>query len=137
MANKSVIRDAYGRIQKGSGSNGGGRPAKEEVDARGELASQLWRKLRDDFDTYGEDAIRDCREQSPVNYLRIIAHILPKDIRVSGQVEVTYVDLLKQVQARVIESAGDVIEGELDHDDDVLELAPEDIQLPPVGEAAE
>ena len=37
-----------------------------------------------DFQQHGRDAIRQCREESPQQLLRILASITPKQVEISG-----------------------------------------------------
>jgi hypothetical protein len=39
--------------------------------------------LAEDFEQHGEEAIRICRVERPNEYLRVIAHLMPKELEVT------------------------------------------------------
>jgi hypothetical protein len=39
--------------------------------------------LAEDFEQYGVEAIKICRVEKPNEYLRVIAHLMPKELEVS------------------------------------------------------
>ena len=39
--------------------------------------------LAEDFETHGAEAIRICRIEKPNEYLRVIAHLMPRELEIS------------------------------------------------------
>jgi hypothetical protein len=64
------------RFKKGVSGNPGGKA----VGTRNGLSASFLKALSKDFEAHGESAIKDCREQDPSAYVRVIAGILPKQI---------------------------------------------------------
>jgi hypothetical protein len=58
---------------------GGGRPA----GSRNRLTTHLLNVLCRDFESNGEAVVRICRIEKPVEYLKIVASLLPKELQVS------------------------------------------------------
>jgi hypothetical protein len=58
------------------GPNGGGRPQ----GAKNRLQTKFLYALAEDFEAHGEGVIRICRIEKPVEYLRIIASVLPREL---------------------------------------------------------
>src|SRR5438132_1428685 len=98
----------FGRMSKyfqrgvPSDGNGGGRPA----GSRNKLQARFLADLLADYETHGAGAIKICRVEKPVEYLKIIASILPKELIVDQGVLVdlsdeelsSYVGLLQRMQ---------------------------------------
>ena len=59
---------------KGQSGNPGGRPR----GTRGELIAEFLKALLEDFKENGKTAIRTARDRSPMQYLRMIAALMPK-----------------------------------------------------------
>jgi hypothetical protein len=57
----------------------GGRP----IGARNRLTNALLSKLADDFDAHGDAVIRIARVEKPVEYLKIVASLLPKELAIN------------------------------------------------------
>ncbi|MEM9122180.1 MAG: hypothetical protein AAGB03_02555 [Pseudomonadota bacterium] len=79
-------RDASGRFV--AGHRLGGRP----LGARNRLGAAFLQALQDDFDDHGEAAIAAVRSDKPLDYLKIIASILPKDLAVSIEMNEAFTD---------------------------------------------
>jgi len=60
--------------QKGQSGNPAGRPR----GARSKLTELALVKLLQDFETHGEDVIRQVREKLPQNYLAAVVSLMPK-----------------------------------------------------------
>ena len=57
-----------------------GRTLGSQNAERGRLTKRFFLELWDDFDTYGKQAIKACRESDPVAYVRVLASLMPKDV---------------------------------------------------------
>jgi hypothetical protein len=69
-----IERDAKGRILPGSGGRTAG--------SRNRLQHDFVEKLQADFAEHGEGVIRIVRVEKPVEYLKVVAAILPKEFHV-------------------------------------------------------
>lgn len=69
-------RDSKGRFLSG-GKGGPGRPKGSRV----KLEEIFLAALVEDFQQHGEQAIRDGRAKDPIAYVRVIAHVLPKELQ--------------------------------------------------------
>ncbi len=67
------------RWNKGQSGNPKGRP----MGARTKLAEEFLDALYDDWQTHGADVLAECRETKPVDYIRIVTGLLPKEVSVS------------------------------------------------------
>ena len=47
------------------------------------LSFAFLQALADDFEQHGEEAIRICRVEKPNEYLRVIAHLMPRELEIS------------------------------------------------------
>jgi hypothetical protein len=61
------------------GNVSGGRPA----GSRNKITTHLLNVLCKDFQENGESVVRICRIEKPVEYLKIVASLLPKELQVS------------------------------------------------------
>ncbi len=61
-----------------TGNSGGGRPK----GSRNKLGEQFLETLAQDFAEHGQQAIVDCREEKPTEYVKVVAGLLPKEHQV-------------------------------------------------------
>lgn len=66
-------------FQKGQSGNPGGKP----VAARNRLQGDFMRALADDFAEHGKEAIVDMRVNSPAQYVKAIASLMPKELEIT------------------------------------------------------
>ena len=65
--------------------------------SRNKLSEDFLKALHDDFQTHGAATIAEARERDPVAYVRMIAGLLPKDIKLTQPkklIEYTNAELL-------------------------------------------
>lgn len=136
----SASRNANGQFVPG-GPPGPGytREMRAERNAQQELASTFVEDLRDDWQLHGKSVLREVRESKPDQYLRVITAVLPKTIELQGNVELSVVGLLEEVQRRVIDGVAEVIDDPLDDVPETPPIAPGDgvTDLPPIGDTDE
>ena len=97
MSNKKLF-------QSGNDGHGGGRRA----GARNKLQTKLLEALAADFEEHGEGVIRICRVEKPVEYLKVIVSVLPRELIVeqSNLAELTdeqvaaYIGILQTMQMK-------------------------------------
>ena len=58
-----------------------GHPSGRPVGALTALNAKFVKALAKDFQQHGADAIRQAREQDPLGYVRVIASLAPRDVR--------------------------------------------------------
>ena len=68
-------RDQRGRFIAGNTGNGG-RPR----GARSKLGEQFLLDLADTWNEHGVEALRRCAVEEPVQFVRVIAGLLPRDV---------------------------------------------------------
>ena len=79
MANSNPKRSNLKPFIKGQSGNPGGKP----VGARNRIQGDFIRAVADDFEQHGRDAIQRCRLEKPDVYLRVIASMMPRNLRES------------------------------------------------------
>lgn len=62
-------------FQKGQGGRARG--------AKNRLSHAFLLALAEDFEKFGSEAIRICRVEKPNEYLRVIAHLMPRELEIS------------------------------------------------------
>lgn len=67
-------------FKPGQSGNPKGRP----VGARSKLGEQFLKAMQEDFEANGVVAIQKVRQEKPEQYLKVIASILPKEVKVSA-----------------------------------------------------
>lgn len=89
-------QDEKGRFV--SGNIGGGRPK----GSRNKLGEAFISALHDDFAEHGVAAIQAVRTERPHEYLKVVASILPKELKISSESELSD----EQLDQRIREIAG-------------------------------
>ncbi len=46
------------------------------------LNQRFLQALRLDFDAHGREAIEECRKQSPLGYVKVLGHLVPREMKV-------------------------------------------------------
>ena len=79
--------------------------------SRNKLGEDFIKALHDDFEQHGIDAIAQVRQERPQDYIKVIAGLLPKEIRLTDERELTDEELNKRIRdlASVL---GDYLSGE-------------------------
>ncbi len=60
-----------------------GNPAGRPVGSRNKLTENFVTALSKDFAAHGVEAIQTARQDDPVAYLRLVASLMPKEVRLS------------------------------------------------------
>ncbi|MFG1359959.1 hypothetical protein [Xanthobacter pseudotagetidis] len=99
-----------GRNERGQFVTGhaslGGRPR----GSRSKLGEQFLEQLYADFAEHGPDAIARVREEKPDQYLRVIASLLPKEVKVATEADLSDEELDRRI--RQLAAALDLTFGE-------------------------
>jgi hypothetical protein len=82
MSEITPHRDQHGRFQ--TGNTGGGRPR----GSRNKLGEQFLEDLRDAWNEHGTAALRQCATESPEQFCKIVAGLLPRDFNLNIAVDV-------------------------------------------------
>ena len=81
MTEKPVVFDKDEKGRFVSGNIGGGRPK----GSRNKLGEAFTDALYADFQTHGIEAITKVRDNDPSTYVRVIAGLLPKEVKIEQQ----------------------------------------------------
>jgi hypothetical protein len=98
-------KDEKGRFL--TGNIGGGRPR----GSRNKLGEEFIKALADDFDQNGQTAIARVREERPQDYLKVIASLLPKEIKLTDERELSDEELDRRIRD-LASILGDFISGQ-------------------------
>lgn len=85
MSDTTIIeRDAKnGRFVAGNSGNGGRKPG-----ARSKLSTQFVEDLRDCWEKHGISALERCAIEEPGMFVRTVAGLLPRDVRIDVAIDV-------------------------------------------------
>lgn len=78
MTDAPSDKDEKGRFL--TGNNGGGRPK----GSRNKLGEAFVAALHDDFEKHGVETIAKVRDTDPVAYVKVVASLLPKEIKIEA-----------------------------------------------------
>ena len=100
-----VRRDANGRLVPGGRSiNPGGRG-----NARNKLCKEFVTALQKDFAIHGEQAIENCRLFDAVAYLKIIASLLPKEVTIRPEEQMSDDELENALKRLILADIADTL----------------------------
>lgn len=66
--------------EKGQSGNPKGRPK----GARNRLGESFIADLQRDWEENGADVLQRCREEKPADYVRVVASLLPKEVKITN-----------------------------------------------------
>jgi hypothetical protein len=100
-------------FEPGNNANPKGRPK----GSRNKLGEDFLKALHDDFTAHGISAIAEVREKTPHHYMKVIASILPKELNIRIEDELSDSELddrIRQLAAalRLEAGVGNASEGE-------------------------
>lgn len=75
-----------------------GNPAGRPKGSRNKLGEEFIQKLYADFQEHGEAAIVKVREEKPEHYLKVIAGILPKELKITNESDLTDDQLIERIR---------------------------------------
>jgi hypothetical protein len=99
-AKQTPQQDGEGRFITGN-IGGPGRPK----GSRNKLGEDFLKVLATDFEQHGQAVIEKVRETKPEIYLRVIADLLPKDVKVNGRVGLGGDGLSKEHRDAIVAAA--------------------------------
>ncbi|MBN8968949.1 MAG: hypothetical protein J0G95_10865 [Rhizobiales bacterium] len=75
-----------------------GNPAGRPKGSRNKLGEEFIAALHDDFQEHGVAAIQVVRAERPHEYLKVIAGILPRELKVTTESDLTDEQLIERIQ---------------------------------------
>lgn len=75
-----------------------GNPAGRAKGSRNKLGEDFIRALHEDFQEHGVAAIQAVRADKPDAYLKVIASLLPRELKVTTETELTDDQLIERIQ---------------------------------------
>lgn len=110
MSEDNPQRNERGQFVAGHASLGG-RPR----GARNRLGEEFIEKLYADFAEHGAEAIVKVREEKPDQYLRVIASLLPKEVKLSTEADLSDEELDRRIRQFAAALGLTIGEGEAVH----------------------
>ena len=80
-----------------------GNPAGRPKGSRNKLTEDFVKTLADDFEEHGEQAIRDVREGHPQVYVRVVADLVPKNVKMEHDASDTFKNIWKAMNGIQVE----------------------------------
>ncbi len=77
---------------------------------RNELAGRFIDDLFKDWKNHGEEVFEDCRKSHPHQYLKVVASLIPKELKVNHDVGDTFITLLKEMSRKREDSLARIVD---------------------------
>lgn len=96
-----------------------GNPAGRPVGSRNKLSEKFFADLAEHWQANGEAAMDATLEKDPAAYVRIVASLMPKDVKLTADTSDVFLELLREMTAARKLRAGDnakvIDHGEMTH----------------------
>ncbi|MDP6711514.1 MAG: DUF5681 domain-containing protein [Nitrospinaceae bacterium] len=77
-----------------------GNPKGRPKGSRNKLSEAVIGDILMDWEEHGVQTIIQTREKDPVRYLRVVAGIIPREFQAKSEIEVSFIDALKELNNR-------------------------------------
>jgi Zn-dependent oligopeptidase len=103
IENKSAETESTMTFKPGASGN----PAGNRHHTRHLLNQKFMQALLLDFEAHGREAIEKCRKQSPLGYVKVLGHLVPREMKVEHS------QSLKSMSDEELEAAIELVRGML------------------------
>ena len=91
-----------------------GNPMGRPKGAKNKVSEKFLENLQDNWEKHGVDALEKAAESDPMQYVKMVASLVPRELKQETSINISFIEALKQInqsEANLLEEP--VFDGEL------------------------